>query len=64
MKKNRLRNQIIIIATTLVLGVFNTVLLRPEDVGTWRNYVGYAFLFICLVNVVILLFMLRNRSRK
>lgn len=63
MKKNRLINQIIIVVTTLIVGLFNTILLRPEDVGTWKNYVGYAFLAICLVNVVILLVILRRKSK-
>ncbi|WP_321369523.1 hypothetical protein [uncultured Draconibacterium sp.] len=63
MKKNRTLSLIIIIVTTLIVGLFNTVLLRPEDVGTWKNYVGYAFLLICLVNVVILLIIL-PRKRK
>jgi len=64
MKKNRLVNQIIIVVTTLVLGLFNTVLLRPEDAGTWKNYAGYAFLLICLVNLVILFLFLRKRNRQ
>ncbi|WP_340111849.1 hypothetical protein [Maribellus mangrovi] len=64
MKKNRLSNQIIIVATTLVVGLFNTVFIRPEDIGTWKNYVGYAFLVICLVNVIILFLIIRKRSIK
>ena len=64
MKKNRLRTQVIIVFTTLVVGLLNTVFLRPEDIGTWKNYVGYTFLIICLVNVVILLLMLLKRSIK
>lgn len=63
MKKNRTLSLIIIIVTTLIVGLFNTVLLRPEDVGTWKNYVGYAFLLICLVNVVILLIILRRKRK-
>lgn len=63
MKKNRTLSLIIIIVTTLIVGLFNTVLLRPEDVGTWKNYVGYAFLLICLVNVVILLIIPRRKRK-
>ena len=64
MKKNRLLNQIIIVATTLFVGLFNTVFIQPEDTGTWKNYVGYAFLVICLVNIVILFFIIRKKSTK
>lgn len=64
MKKNRLRNQIIIVATTLIIGLFNTLFLRPEDIGTWKNYVGYVFLIICLVNIVILLLGIRKKNIK
>ncbi len=64
MKKNRLLNQTIIVAATLIIGLFNTVLLRPEDIGTWKNYVGYGFLVICLVNIVILFFIIRKNNAK
>jgi predicted neutral ceramidase superfamily lipid hydrolase len=63
MKKNRLVNQIIIVVTTLVVGLFNTLLIRPEDVGTWRNYVGYAFLIIALVNIVIMFLIIRKKAK-
>lgn len=63
MKKNRLVNQIIIVVTTLVVGLFNTLLIRPEDVGTWKNYVGYVFLIIALVNIVILFLIIRKKAK-
>ena len=55
-------NYSIIIATTLIVGLFNTVLLKPEDVGTWKNYVGYAFLVICIVNIGIFISLLRKKQ--
>lgn len=30
----------------------NTVLLKAEDVGTWRNYVGYFLLLLALIETV------------
>jgi len=36
--------------TFLIVGLFNTVLIRPEDVGTWKNYTGYIFLVIGIVD--------------
>jgi hypothetical protein len=27
-----------------IIGIFNTVLVRPEDVGTWRHVVGWVLI--------------------
>ncbi len=45
---------ILVIVTTFIVGLMNTVFLRPEDAGSWKNYVGYLFLLIAVVNSVIL----------
>ena len=37
--------------------LLNTVLIRPEDVGTWKNYLGYAFLFMGIIDAF---FLVRN----
>ena len=34
----------------LTVGIFNTLLLRSEDVGTWKNYVGYILLIIGIID--------------
>jgi hypothetical protein len=41
------------ILPALVLGLMNTVLIRPGDIGSWKNYVGYGFLLIAAVNLTI-----------
>ena len=64
MKKNRLTNSIIIVVTTLAIGLFNTLFIRPEDAGTWKNVAGYVFLIIALVNILILIFVIRKRNTK
>jgi len=64
MKKNRLTNLIIIVVTTLAIGLFNTLFIRPEDVGTWKNFAGYVFLIIAMVNIVILILAIRKRNTK
>jgi len=38
----------------IVLGLLNTLLIRPEDIGTWKNYLGYAFLLIGIVDAFFL----------
>jgi len=60
-RKNNL-NSIIIIASTLLIGIFNTFLISPEQEGTWINYAGYVFLLIAGINI--LLFVLRLRKKK
>lgn len=34
----------------IVIGLLNTVLIRPEDVGTWKNYLGYALLLMGIID--------------
>ena len=33
----------------------NTLLIKPEDIGTWKNYVGYALLIIALFDIIFLI---------
>lgn len=37
-----------------ILGLLNTALLRPEDVGTWKNWVGWVLLLIAAADSVAL----------
>ena len=36
----------------IVLGLMNTVFIKPELVGTLENYIGYALLVLALVDIV------------
>ncbi|MGA7839170.1 MAG: hypothetical protein WB996_14455 [Ignavibacteriaceae bacterium] len=58
---NRLGWSIIRIATFIFVGLMNTVLIRPEDVGTWKNYAGYFFLLMAVVDTY---FTIRNIVKK
>ena len=53
---------VIIIVAALLVGLMNTILIRPEDVGSWKNYVGYLFLAIAVVNFFFLI--RKNHKRK
>lgn len=44
--------QIIRTILFIIIGLFNTVLIRPEDIGSWKNYLGYTFLVIALFDTV------------
>ena len=48
-------------ALTLIIGLMNTVLIRPEDVGSWKNYLGYFFLLLAVVNSF---FLIKSYLRK
>jgi len=41
--------------TFLIVGVLNTALIRPEDVGTWKNYTGYILLVLGIIDGVVLI---------
>ena len=53
---------ILTILTTLLLGLMNTVFVKPEDEGSWRIYIGCFFLLIAAVNIVFLIIRLRKPS--
>ncbi|HKI77100.1 MAG TPA: hypothetical protein VKA26_01010 [Ignavibacteriaceae bacterium] len=58
---NRLGWSIIRIATFIFVGLMSTVLIRPEDVGSWKNYAGYFFLLMAVVDTY---FTIRNIVKK
>ena len=39
----------------VVIGSMNTVFIKTEDIGTWKNYLGYLVLFIAAVEVLFLI---------
>lgn len=49
MKKKSLFLILFVIAS-LLIGLMNTIHLKPEDIGTWKNYVGYGFIIIAVIN--------------
>jgi len=42
------------LTTLLVVGIINTVLIKPENIGTWRNYIGYGCLMVAAAYAIIL----------
>ncbi len=53
---------IIRILLFLVLGLMNTLWIRPEDVGSWKNYLGYVLLALAVFDIIWLLLKKRNRT--
>ncbi len=47
----------------IIIGLMNTVLLRPEDIGTWKNYAGYTFLAIAIFDIIYSLVQLRKENK-
>lgn len=37
--------------TFLIVGVFNTFLIRPEDSESWKNYLGYFLLALVVFEI-------------
>lgn len=50
----------------LIVGLLNTVFIRPEDIGTWKNYVGYGVLLVAIVDIFFLVkqYLKRNNNEK
>lgn len=38
-----------------VIGLLNTVLLQPEDAGTWKEYAGLLFLLLAVIDTIYVL---------
>ena len=38
-----------------VIGIMNTILIRPEDTGTWKNYLGYGILLLAVIDTIFLI---------
>ncbi|WP_462319442.1 hypothetical protein [Marinilabilia sp.] len=39
----------------IIVGLMNTVFIKSEDIGTWKNFVGYGFLLIAIVDALFLI---------
>ena len=35
-----------------LLGLMNTLFIRPEEVGTLKNYIGYIFLILAILDTI------------
>ena len=38
-----------------IIGLFNTLLIRPADVGTWKHWLGWLLLALALIDTISLL---------
>lgn len=47
----------------IIVGLMNTVLAKPEDIGTWKNYLGYGLLIIAAIEIVLLIRSLSVKKR-
>jgi intracellular septation protein A len=50
----------------VIIGLLNTVFIRPEDIGTWKNYLGYGFLLVAVIDMlfIIKLYLKRNKNEE
>ena len=45
-----------IIRTVLfyLIGLMNTIFIKPENIGSWENYLGYAILVIAVIDTIVI----------
>lgn len=63
MKKSKLFWRISRTLLFLFIGLNYTILLKTEAVGSWRNYLGYVFLIIALIDTVLLIKYFINKRK-
>ena len=47
-----------------IIGLLNTVFLRPEDVGTWKNWIGWVVLGLAVFDTVALFLKERGITKR
>lgn len=62
-EKPKLYWTIIRILAFIIVGLMNTVLIKPEDAGTWKNYVGFAFLAVAIFDIILLIMKYFKRDK-
>jgi len=48
--------------TFLIVGIMNTLLIRAEEIGTWKNYLGYVFLAFVVLDIVMYLIKKKKKA--
>ena len=61
---NKLTWTIIRTVMFYIIGLMNTVLIRTEDIGTWKNYAGYLFLLVAAVDTFFLIKKLIHKEKQ
>jgi len=47
-----------------MIGSMNTIFIRESELGTFKNYLGYFFLLLALIDTVFLVYPLLKSDRK
>ncbi len=63
MTKTKLYWPIIRTIIFIILGLMNTVFIRSEDIGTLKNYIGYAFLVLAVIGIIQFANQLKKRKQ-
>ena len=62
-KSERFWRFITLIIAPISIGLANIILIKPEDVGNWKSYFGYALLLLGLVNLVLFVINLKKAQK-
>lgn len=63
MKNNRFWRFVTLIIAPITIGVANIILVKPEEGGAWKSYLGYALLLMGLVNLVLFVISLQKPQK-
>lgn len=56
MSKGKFFWTIIRTLTFIIVGLMNTLLIRPGEIGSWKNYLGYALLLLAAYDIAMLIY--------
>jgi len=37
------------------IGLMNTIFIKPENIGSWENYLGYLILILAVVDTIVII---------
>ena len=46
------------------LGLMNTIFIKSEDIGTWKNYTGYVLLILALIDTIISIIIIFKKAKQ
>ena len=46
------------------IGLMNTILAKPEDIGTWKNYIGCTLILTAIIDLLLMLTKFKNGKMK
>ena len=64
MKKDKITDLVLSVMALILVGLMNTVFIRPEDIGSIKNYIGYALIFFSILITVRIIYRVIGRTNE